>query len=231
MSRLDVQLRNEKKVAELTGQIQKTAKELQNVIESRDLALQDVKTLGERKATLSWILNNLEIQIKEKKQALSELFDKENHFNDSIKQEQAREKLSLKDTQNVLEKTKDRLNEASVVKNELENFLKKESNAREKYLLVSDQLSESERKYLEFEKKYQGGNESLIKANEGLDAYKKYLSDLYGKLATYVSMAKSTLDHINEELSTKKVPFFFKLPPDEIIEINFDNFNIKKTDT
>ena len=69
--------------------------------------------------------------------------------------------------------------------------------------------------------------DSLELKNKELDAYKTYLADLYGKLATYVVVAKETVEWVNEELKKKKVPINFGFPPGEILGIDFNNFDKK----
>lgn len=231
MSRLSVQLQYDKKVAELVSRVEAKAKELQNVTEAVDLAILEVRQLGERKATLGKVLNDLEAKIKGAQEHLSQVIDREQHFVDSVKKELTKEKSALKETTEILEKTTERINEMSPIAKQLEQFLKNESNAQAKWLEAEKKLNGSVKKYLDMKAQADADREDIAKQNQAQDAYKEYLEDLYGKLATYVRVAKETVEWVDQELEERGVPVRFDLPPGEIMQIDFNNFNQKRTDT
>ena len=54
---------------------------------------------------------------------------------------------------------------------------------------------------------------------------KSYISNLYGKLASYTRVAKETLEYVNKHLEETGTPLVFRVPEGEKIEINVDNFD------
>ena len=77
MSRLSVKLEYDKKVAELVSMVESKAKELQNVTEAKDVAILEVRQLGERKAALGKVLVVLEGKIKEAQEHLDQTVARE----------------------------------------------------------------------------------------------------------------------------------------------------------
>lgn len=227
MSRLSVQLQYDKKVAELRTLVEKEAKNLHDVLDSKILATSEVKELGERKATLGRILIDLETRIKEKQEGLDQLIEKELVVPQSIAAETKKESVSLLERKESLDKINESIKELNPVAVELEDFIKKESNARLRYIEESKKADDSEKKYKEFLTKTQQERASFENKNKELDAYKNYLVDLYGKMASYVGVMRETLEYVNEELKKTNTPIKFNLPPGEIIEIDFNNFTKK----
>lgn len=231
MSRLSVKLEYDKKVAELVSMVESKAKELQNVTEAKDVAILEVRQLGERKAALGKVLVVLEGKIKEAQEHLDQTVAREGHFVSSVKVELKKEKDSLKEVSETLEKTTERVNEMSPIAKELEQFLEKESTAQAKWLEAEKKLNASVKQYLDMKAQADADREDIAKQNQAQDAYKNYLTDFYGKLATYVRVAKETVEWVDEELEKRGVPVRFDLPPGEIMQIDFNNFNKKPTDT
>ena len=54
-----------------------------------------------------------------------------------------------------------------------------------------------------------------------MDAFKQYLTDFYGKVATYTKAAEETIAYINDQVE-RHVPLRFKLPK---VPVTMDNFN------
>ena len=224
MSRLSVKLAYDKKIAEIHDLFEKENKKFQDLIEKKDRAILELEETKQRKATLGGLLVNLDSRIKEKKEEFDGLREKERKFVSSVKQELKQEESSLKKAKENLDQTTDDIDEMTKIAIELREFLNKESDARIRYLEAQEKLNISERKYLIFQSKTEKEKEDLIIKNKEFDVYKEYLKDLYGRLASYVVVAKETVDWVNEYFKKNKTPIHFDLPPGEILKINFDNF-------
>jgi len=231
MSKVSLQVQYDNKISQLRGLIEVEAKKLQDVIEAKDSALLEVRNLGERKAALNKTIGELEEKIKEKQNELDQIIKRELSFVSNIAKELVKEKNSLSEVKETLKVTNAKLSEATIASAEVDNFIKKGSKARILYLEAEQKFKLSEKQYLEFKNKTNEERESLETKNRELDAYKEYIRDLYGKLASYVTVTKETVEYVNELLKKSSVPINFGLPPGEIMEIDFDNFNIKRTDT
>ena len=231
MSKLSSHLKYEAKAKELRKLVDIEALKLQKAVEAKDSALLEVNSLKEKKTLLSNTINNLEIKIKEKQDNLNQLMERENGFLHSTKMELDKEKEALSEVKEKLEEYRKKIEELSKISVELNGFVKKTENIRVLYQKQQEDLNFIEKRHKELEERAEILKKYMISANKELDDYKKYLSDLYGKLASYVTTAKDTILQINEMLEEKKIPIVFDLPPGEVIKINFDNFNIKRIDT
>lgn len=231
MSRLSVKLEYEKKAAELRKLISVEAIKLQDVVDQKIFALSEINALSSRKTALLGVLAGLEAKIKEKKEELNQLIERELSFVSSIKTETDSKKKKLNDTDKLLEEKNKDLETLTKLSLELNKFIEKEGDIRTQYLKQKEKLEESSKEYNKIENKVKTEKEFLEIKNKELDSYKEYVINLYGKLASYVKTANDTIKFVNNYLEENGVPIEFKLPPGEIMEINFDNFNIKRTDT
>lgn len=231
MSRLSVKLEYEKKAAELRKLISVEAIRLQNVVDQKISALSEINALASRKTDLLGVLASLETKIKEKKDELNQLIERELSFVSSIKIETDSKKKKLNDTDKLLEEKNKDLETLTKLSLELNKFIEKEGDIRIQYLKHKEKLEESSKEWNKIENKVKSEKEFLEIKNKELDSYKEYIINLYGKLASYVKTANDTIKFVNDYLEENGVPIKFKLPPGEIMEINFDNFNIKRTDT
>ena len=225
MTRLSVYLAAQKKTAEIRTMIETEARKLQDAIEAKDNSLREVASLAERKRLLNKTLNDLEVKIKEKEEAFKQINDKKNDFLSSVKQETIREKKALRETQKILSQTTVQLENLLALSRELEGFIKKHSDTRIKYLEESRVVSELESRRKQILPELQRRHEEIAQEKKDLDGMKTYLSDLYGKLASYTISAKETLEYVNEQLEETGTPIVFRIPEGEIIDINIDNFN------
>ena len=231
MSRLSVKIEYDKKVSELREMVDQEAKRLQDVVDKKEGINLEIKILSDKKTILTRGIAGLEQEIKEKQEALNQLVNRESSFVSSVKTELSKEKDDLKQTKDSLGNLTDKLNETKIVASEIDTFIKKEADARVKYLDQEEKLKLSQREFKEIESKTELDMKELVKRTKELDTYKQYISDLYGKLASYVKVANETVESVNSYLKEKNIPMEFGLPPGEIVKIYFNNFNIRKTDS
>jgi chromosome segregation ATPase len=231
MSRLSLQVGYDKKIKELGDLIQAEAQKLQKVLEAKDSALLETRKLKEQKTSLEIVLVSLENKIKEKENNLNQLIEREGIFLSSIKKEINQEKDKLKETKSLLEEKNLDLDSLTKLSFELNKFIEKEGDIRIQYLDQKQKLDKAQDEYKEISKEAKTEKEFLEIKNKELDSYKEYVINLYGKLASYVKTANDSIKFVNTYFEENGVPIEFKLPPGEIIQVDFDNFNIKKTDT
>jgi chromosome segregation ATPase len=231
MSRLSVKIEYDKKVEQLQKLVQEEAIKLQDVIDQRDEILLNIKELSNRKTALGGVIVDLEKRVKEKEEVLNQLMVKESSFVNSVKIEFNKEKSSLEEIKKIKEKAKEELQGLNKVTSELNEFIKKEGNVKQKYLEEEKKLhftqKENKEKVLEVNEKLK----EFERKNKEFDIYKQYLTDLYGRLASYVKVAQESIVYVNEFMIDNEVPMKFDLPPGEIIKIDFNNFNNKRVDT
>lgn len=222
-SRLQNRLQYDAKAAELRSLIETEAKKLQNITESKDIALRELKELTEKKTTLNHQIAVLESKNKEAEDHLAGMVEKENKTIDSLKAEWKKERARLEENQNLLISANKKLEALSGVVGEIEDFIQKESNARERYLEQHRKLVEVEEKQNKLALDITQKTQWLEEEKRSMDITKEYLKGLYGKLATYVVVAKETVEQVNEALK-ENVPLHFG-SPGKVVQIDFDNFN------
>lgn len=226
MGKLQAQLQYEAKAEELRNLVKTEAIKLQNVLESKETATKNLAELAEQKSRLLKQISDLQLQIIEAEKLLDQTIKRKTKFIDTAKVELAKERSSVEETRKNLSLLITQAQEFSVIVDELKGFIAKEIDARTKYL-------EEQKKFQTFHDKnskiiagFEAEKKMLAQEKEENDRVKKYLSDFYGKIAQYVTVAKQTVIDVNKALE-ENVPLRFGVPPGEIIEINFDNFNQK----
>lgn len=225
MSKLLDKIKYESKVLELRGMVEGEAKKLQDILDSKALYLGELSVLAERKSKLLRQLNGLEAQIREADAALSQTIDRKAQFINSAKVELAKERGALNGARKLFVKTNAQVKGITVVVNELAAFVSKESNARERWLAEQGKLNASEKKRAKIMSEMEKKRLSIEEEKKSLDEMKTYVSNLYGKLATYTKIAKETIEQVNKALEDK-VPLRFELPPGEKeIKVEFDTFS------
>ncbi len=216
----------EKKILELRSVIETEAKNLQNIVEGKENAIRETEQARKEKSRIEGVISNLKIDQKEADEALQETISRKTKFIESTKTELKKEKGALKETTNILEETSAKISALMPVVREIETFLGKESNARERFLQAESIFVTSKEKTEKIVRKAQKERIEAEEKIKSLDGIKTYVSDLYGKLASYVRVATETLEYVNETLEKKEVPLQFEIPEGEkVLKIEFNNFN------
>lgn len=215
----------EKKILELHGKVTAEAKNLQDVLDSKMTLQRECSEQAERKARLFRELNSLEAKVKEKEEYLNEFTQKKYTVIESTKRELNKEKESLKETKKLSVKLSEQVNNLLPVVKEFQDFVAKEADARLRYLEEKKKLNASEKKHTKIMSEIENERKLIAEENKSLDGIKTYLTDFYGKIATYTRVAKETIEQVNEALENK-VPLYFELPPGEKeIKVEFSNFS------
>lgn len=218
----------DKKIIELRGVIEKTAKELQNIVEAKDQASRDLTTTIERKADIERTIRKLEEAMKEAQNALTEVIEKRTSFLNSVKIELKKERQALKEAEELLTATNDKIGELMPIVKELQEFISKESDARERYLETESHLILADKKHKKISALAEAESAEMKEKRESLEGLKNYVADLYGKLITYSKVAKETVEFVNEALKGN-VPLRFEIPPGEKeITVDFESFTTNK---
>ena len=124
----------EAKIFELRGLVSGEAKKLQDVLDQKNFELQEVRLLGERKASLNNQLLKIELKIKEAQEAFSKIIEGEEKYISSSKIELRKEGENLIQARKELNTLNEQIKELQVVSNELRSFITKKGEAREEYL-------------------------------------------------------------------------------------------------
>lgn len=216
----------EKKILELRGLIQTEAKNYQNILEAKDIALKEIRDIREDKSRIEGVITKLQIQKTEEEDALKQTIAKKTAFIESAKTELKKEKAALKETTDILSETSEKVLALMPAVKDIETFISKESNAREKFLQAETIFNTSKSKTEKIVGEAQKEKAELEEKRQSYEGLKTYVSDLYGKLASYVVLAKETLNYVNETLKQKEIPLEFEIPDGkEILTVGFDNFN------
>lgn len=216
----------EKKILELRGLVETEAKNYQNALEAKDIVLKEIRETREEKSRIEGVIAKLQIQKAEEQEALKQTIEKKTAFVDSIKVELKKEKTALKETTDILSETSEKISELLPVVKEIEGFISKESDARERFLQAETIFNTSKVKTEKIVGEAQKEKAELEEKRQSFEGLKTYVSDLYGKLASYVVVAKETLTFVNETLEQKEIPLEFEIPDGkDILTIGFDNFN------
>lgn len=225
MSKLAVQVQYQEKTAELRKMVETEAKNLQDIIDAKESALLEVRTLGERKVLLNKTLLDLEKKTEETQEFLEQLIKKNANYSEQAKQDYDRDQEKIKGNKDLLSKIDSKLEYLFKVSSEVGSFIGRESDSREKYLVQRDKLDKAEAKFKEIEHKLDLERKEIEQGKRELDVTKKYLTELYGKVATYVKVMEETIELVNESLKNNEVPIHFNLPKNKVLEVDFDNFN------
>lgn len=215
----------EKKIAELHDEVSKEAKLLQDVRELKESELKEIALLRERKAQNTILNFRLEGEINLSKEELETTIETKGKFlNESERElrEKIEEEKMLKGS---IEELKKNAEEMGSVVGELQTFIERENQAREKWLSEQEKLSKAKTERLEISQKNEKEEAELLVRNKEFDVYKEKMKDFYGKIATYVVVARETIKQVNEALE-KNTPIRFQLPPNEKeLKVYFDSFN------
>ena len=224
MSKLSVQLEYDRKIKELHSLVEQEAKKLQNEIDKRNETLFEIKRLSDKKIVIVNVLSDLEGKVVEKEKHLNRLIDMEQEFLSSIKKEQNREKekyLVIKRDLGGLDK---RVEETRGVVEEINSFLKKNKNARSDFIKESAKLDIVKGVSRKMIDRVVQELEKIDKRNDDLDRYKRYILDIYGKMASYVKVMNETVEYVNMSLKNNEIPIRFGALKDKIFEIDINNF-------
>lgn len=217
----------ERKILELRGLVAEEAKKLQNVIESKDSALKAVREAGEEKSRIERLISKITQDQKEAEEALLETISRKTKFIESSKSELKREQTALEDTRLILTETSQKVSELMPVVKELEIFITKESDARERFLQAETIFHTSKEKAEKIISKIETEKSEIEEKRQSFEGFKTYVSNLYGKLASYVKVAEQTIEYVNQTLAEKGTPIQFEIPSEEIINISINDFDKK----
>lgn len=225
MSRLSVHLKKQNDIAKVRSQIEAVAAELQDVTEAKDSARQAVKQLVEQKSRLTKEITALENRIEDRKETIEALVERKKAVYESAKQQTREEKERLKEKQKALKQTVAEIDNVQTVAHDLQKSLNLLEAQRKEFQTLHAEAEKARKEYHTVSPKIQKEKAEMAAAEESLASMNKTVTDLYGKLASYVQVAKKTLTHINEQLEEKDIPLVFKVPEGEVIEIDIDNFD------
>ena len=212
----------EKKIAELHLLIEKEAKRLQDIIDKKEFAIQEIRILGVRKENLVNTISKLEKEIKLVQEKLEDSISKKTSFIESSKQELKKEKTAFQVvSKNVELLNKQIINFENVIK-ELNDFISKENNARQRYLIEQEKLNKVKKEHLIISEEIKKEKEFIETEKRESDKSKQSLTDLSAKLSAYSYQVRLATVFLNKSLKDRKVPLTYGLPTNKITEIKFN---------
>ena len=220
MNKLQNQIQYTKKVEELAKKVNEEAKKLQDIEDSKIIALTDLQTLIQRKDNLNKVIKNLEDKIKEKQGELGQTIDKKTKFIETAKAELLKERKNLTEIRQLLSSANEQLDAIMPVMVELKDFIAKESNAKIRFIEQEKKIAEYKKEEVRIATTIEKSKAEIETDRKSVEDMKVYVTDLYGKIATYTVMANKTLEFVNKEIKKNGVPIGF-----EPINLNLDNFD------
>lgn len=212
------------KVAELRKFVELEAQALQDVVEAKDSSLREVAELSERKSILTKQITVLEERLKSLGENFAATTEKKRLFIENAKGELASTKKSLKEVKEELQAITEKVEELKGVAGELQEFVAKETDARKRWLQENVKLGVLLKKQEEVMAEIEKSKKDADSEKKNLDDMKTSITEFYGKLGTYVSVAKQTLEHVNKSLKESGVPIEFDVAPGEVLKVDFNNF-------
>lgn len=230
----------EKQYADAVNHKQKLENEIATIhqalrteVQKKEALIQSIKsayqneliTLEARKAQLK----NKNLQLEQDVQYSAQLLEaeqvKQEEMVVSLKREQKQEQERLQVIKQTLEQLINQITELKPVAKELQNFVLRELKAREKYLTEQTKLNKAEQRYVVITKDITKQQAMIAEEKQAVDGMKDYAKDLYGRLASYVRVAKETIAYVNEELVKHNAPLRFSPPPDNLLIVDMYNFD------
>ena len=218
----------ERNLIGLNEQIAVKRQELQDIENQKATGLEEIRQIAEKKQKLLGVIENLQSEVSNAQEVLNTAINRQSHFLESSETERKAQIQKLDSVKTHLENINSLIKESEPVAKELLKFVKKNKTAREKYLKQSAKLSKAETKYKAVQSEFKAKLADIKSGKQDLNGLKSYLEDLYGRLASYVSAAKDTLEYINAEMEKNGVPMRFGLPEGQILEIDMFNFDLRK---
>ena len=213
-----------KSLSDLELKIKEAERSLQETIQRKDQVFVPIK---EERAKEKIKLHNVREELKKREahRDICELVEGKEQILLSIKEQTAQEKKKLAEMREISQKASGELENLLRVSEELQKFVREGDAVRKQFLEEQERLGKSRNEYAVITEETKKQKQDIAQEKKDLDGMKKYVSDLYGKLASYVNSAKETLEYVNEQLEEKGTPIVFRIPEGEILEINLDNFD------
>ena len=184
----------------------------------------ELKTLAERKQALSKKNETVEKDLLQSYRLLENEKGKRDSFLQSFQREYVAENERLSYVKSSLKGLYGQIEELEPVVKELQGFIAKSLDARADYLEEQKKLNTAQKEREHTLKEIEATKAFVAQEKKDMDGTKQYLQDFYGRIATYVKIAKKTIEYVN--ITLQETPLRFQIPPD-LEEIKFNNFNKK----
>lgn len=206
----------EKKISELRGLISEEAKRLQDVKELETSAKAEVERLHQSKSKLTETIEDLGVEIMKAEEQLSDLKERKLKLVEHYKQELNQEKQSLAQVKKKVDDLQSKIDKFQGVTQELQRFISKESQARQRYLQEQERLAVAQKEYRSVTDSTRKGLQILEQEKKEIDKSKKSIADMSGKLSVYASEVRLATIYLNKKLAEGKLPVRYEVPPKKI---------------
>ena len=216
--------RMNKNFSDLELKIKEAERSLQETIERKDQIFVPIKA---DRAIERSKLNKIreELKKKEAQRDIYALIENKEQVLASLKEQTKQEKKRLAESQKVFKKFSGELGNLLRVSKELQDYVDQGEKFRNDFHKEEERLGKSRQEYKSISTETEKQKQEIAREKKELDTMREYVSDFYGKVASYVRSAKETLEYVNEQLEEKGTPVVFRVPEGEIIEVNLDNFD------
>lgn len=207
-------------VAKLIREIEIKARELQGVLESVDSGKRRVTELQEQEQRLTREREQIEEDLYARREELDRLAGLEISLLADLKANVVKEEDRLRA---LLKNNKDleRENESlQVVVAEAKEYASKAEEYRLLFLEHKGRYDAAETKSKADTERSETAIKALDEKQRAYDAFKEYLTEFSGKVATYTRTAQGLLEDVNERLA-KHIPMHFRPPAEPVTMDNF----------
>lgn len=216
------------KKAELREGIEGEAQKLQRVTQAKESEQRDVEETKKKKSRLSEMLSILYGNIEKAKTDLENQSQKKSEVVRTKKREADDEKSRLLGYKTEARKWEKEMSELQSVAQELKDFIPQGTEAKKKYLEFTEKLADTKAQHAKINRETNKKLDELAQRNKDFDQFKTYVIDRYGRLASYVKVAKETLTHVNAEMEKSGMPLEFMIPTQKDI-LTMDNFDKERS--
>ena len=193
----------------------------------KDLIQEELNRISELKNSKALTFKELNVSVAKRNELSGKIAELERDsqgilttISETISNSISNESLSLERTDRFFEAYTSRLKDLEKQATELEEYVAKEKNAHDRFIAEETKLSEAIKSRDAAITKAEEETKRIQEQTRGLDGLKTYLTDFYGKVATYVKVANETVEEVNKALAEKKVPLKF----DHVPKIDLSNF-------
>ena len=212
----------ELKVKALQGMVQEEAQRLQNMVELKDSALREVRSLGARESELNKQSEKLGAEIKEKKLVLESIINTQTKYIESSKQELKKEEERLAFIRKEIETESLKLAEIQNAYKEIKGFFSKEEGAKIKYLEIQQKLITAQKEEEKINKELTQEKAEIEQQRKELDFSMEQMKEFSGHLTHNLNKVRMATEELNERLKTNNIPVRFGLPPTKMKIIAFE---------
>ena len=206
----------EDKTAELKSLVSQEAKNLQGFQELKETVVREIQALGEQKSTLLNTIYELREEALKAQDHLMDVKVRETGLVDTSKRELQENNSILGQIQRTIVSLQETAGDLQSVVSEIQAFIEKKKDARERYLSEQQRLSKAKELHKSVLAKTEKEKKEITNEKKEMDKSKKSIADMSSKLSRYASEVRLATKFLNEKLAEGGMPVEYELPPKKI---------------